>query len=116
MLYIKIGETLYPADRYSTIPADGAWDRREARQFTLNMTAPEALEIFVDGLDWSLVRQRNVIGADGETQTVTEIEEQGDFNVAGAITDNRDGTSTIKMGKVTAAEILAELEAAYDEQ
>lgn len=109
MNYIKIGDTLYPAEHYCTIPSDGGWDRREARQFTLTMTSAEAMEIFVGGVEWALVRQRHVVGGDGETQTVSDIVDQSEFSVAGAVTDNRDGTSTIKMGKPTQGEVLSVL-------
>ena len=61
----------------------------------------------------------------GETTTETQTFDNSDYSVAGSITDNRDGTVTVMMGRHTELEIaqdardeaesaLAELEAAYD--
>ena len=49
-------------------------------------------------------------------ETTEQVQEwdNSDYCVAGPITDNRDGTITAKMGKKTASDLLAELEAAYD--
>ena len=46
-------------------------------------------------------------------QTGTKIQESewdnSEYDVAGSITDNRNGTITAKMGKMTDSEMLAEL-------
>ena len=64
------------------------------------MTYEEAMNLFVDDLDWEIVYE------DGET---TEVYDNSDFSVAGSVTDNRNGTVTVKMGVITAEEALAEL-------
>ena len=107
-IYIKVNNTEYPAtvngDR-----ADRTWDNRESKSITLEMSHAEALELFVDGLAWSIVFQGDSY-LDTETgETVTpEAEEydNSDFCVAGDITDHRDGTVTVKMGKYTNEELL----------
>lgn len=99
MTYIKIGEQLYPvtARRYCR---DTDWNNRDSKALTLEMTYEEANATFVDDLEWSIVHQ------EGEE---TQVYDNSDYSVAGPITDNRDGTVTVKMGKITAEEALAEL-------
>lgn len=99
MTYIKIGEQQYPATVRGFV-RDTAWNGRESKAITLEMTYEEAVATFVDGLEWFIVYQN-----DEETQ----VYDNSDYCVAGSITDNRDGTVTVKMGKITAEEALAEL-------
>ena len=85
-----------------------------------------AIGLFVDGLAWSIVQENEVpiyqVNEKGEAvldengnpiQTGTEIQESewdnSEYDVAGSITDHRNGTITAKMGKITDAEALAEL-------
>ena len=89
--YIKINSINYPAEIYGHV-RDRAWDNRESKVIILSMTIQEALDLFVDGLQWSIVY--------GE-QTIP----QDDFIIAGPITDNRNGTVSVRMGKPTAAEV-----------
>lgn len=104
MTYLKIGEQLYPATFVGRVRDDN-WDGRESKTVRLNITHAAAAALFVDGLQWSIVEQD---GGDSEEY------DNSAYNVAGSITDNRDGTCSCKMGKKTASDILAELEAAYD--
>lgn len=108
MTYIKINETTYPATINGYKP-DRSWDNRESKAITLEMTHAEALELFVDGLAWSIIHQPNSY-TDPETgETVTPAAEEYDnseYCVAGDITDHRDGTITVKMGKYTNEELL----------
>lgn len=112
MTYIKINETLYPAT-VSGRTADKDWDGRASKAITLAMDYATAIGLFVDGLNWSIVQQEEVPTFDenGE-QTGTEIREtewdNSEYNLAGDITDHRDGTITVKMGKLT------DLEEAYE--
>ena len=97
MTYIKIGETTYPAEITGKV-SDRDWDGRESKAITLKMSYAQAMETFVDELPWSIVY------TEGET---TEEYDNSDFSVAGPVTDNRNGTVTVKMGKPTADELLA---------
>lgn len=112
MTYIKINETLYPATISGRV-ADKDWDNRASKAITLEMDYATALVLFVDGLAWSIVQKEEVPTFDenGE-QTGTEIREtewdNSEYNLAGDITDHRDGTITVKMGKLT------DLEEAYE--
>ena len=112
MTYIKINENLYPATVSGRV-ADQDWDGRASKAITLAMDYATAIGLFVDGLAWSIVQQDEVPTFDenGE-QTGTEIREtewdNSEYNLAGDITDHRDGTVTVKMGKLT------DLEEAYE--
>ena len=133
MTFIKINETLYPATIGGKV-ADKDWDNRASKSITLEMTYAEAVVLFVDGLAWSIVQQSEVIvekpiyelDENGElvvdkngqpiqigVEPVIETQENefdnSEYDVAGSITDNRNGTITVKMGKITDAEALAEL-------
>lgn len=94
-MYLKIGDTLYPASFFGRA-TDRDWGSRHSIAITLNLTYAEAVSLFVDGLAWSQVY--------GETE-----KDMSEFEVAGPITDNRDGTVTVKMGKFTDADALAVL-------
>lgn len=125
MIYVKINDTLYPATVNGKI-ADKDWDNRESKSITLEMTYAEAVALFVDGLVWSIVQQSEVpvfekdenggyvLDEHGKRIRIgTETEEtefdNSDFDIAGSITDHRNGTITAKMGKITDGEALAEL-------
>lgn len=131
MLYIKINETLYPAVIDGN-REDREWNKRDRKSITLEMDCATAASLFVDGAAWSIVRQDEVpvyqTDENGEyvldenghpIQTGTEVQEiewdNSDYYVAGAITDHRDGTVTVKMGKKTDGEMLAELMEVLDE-
>ena len=90
MINIRIGQSIYPASVSGKIQ-DHEWNDRQSKAITLTMTPAAAAELFVDGLEWSIV--------DGEEEF-----DNSDYNIAGDITDHRDGTVTVKMGKPTALE------------
>lgn len=116
MTYFKTNGTEYPASIAGRM-ADRDWDGRASKSVTLTMTHAAAVQLFVDGLSWSIVQRDTVpvYGADGNPTGATEEQVQewdnSDFCVAGSITDNRDGTCTCKMGKKTEAELLRETSA-----
>ena len=119
MIYININDKLYPATIKGRV-TDHDWDGRESREITLSMTHEEASQIFVNGTSWSIVdiKERPVFDDDGNAV----VDEEGNsvmeeysitydnsaFNVAGNITTHRDGTVSVKMGKLT------DLEEAYE--
>ena len=89
--YIKINSINYPAEIYGHV-RDTAWDGRESKVIVLALTIQEALDLFTDNVQWSIVYG---------TQTIP----QDDFIIAGPITDNRNGTVSVRMGKPTATEV-----------
>ena len=108
---VIIHEVEYPAE-ISGFLQNPKWDRRDTKSITLEMTHETAVSLFVDGLAWSIV-QRNVWPVynnqgqpTGETTTETQTFDNSDYCVAGSITDNRDGTVTVMMGKPTETETL----------
>lgn len=119
MTYFKANDTEYPAHISGKL-IDRDWDGRASKSITLTMTHAQAAQLFTDGLSWSIVQRDTVPVYDadgnptGETEEQTQEWDNSDFCVAGSITDHRDGTVTVRMGKKTASDILAELEAAYD--
>ena len=114
MIYFKANNTEYPASITGNIP-DRDWDGRASKSITLEMEYTTASQLFVDGLSWSIVQRDIVPVYDKDGKPTGETEEQvqewdnSDYNVAGSITDNRNGTCTCKMGKKTQLEIEQEL-------
>ena len=114
MIYFKANNTEYPASIAGNIP-DRDWDGRESKSITLEMEYTAASQLFVDGLSWSIVQRDTVPVYDKDGNPTGETEEQvqewdnSDYNVAGSITDNRNGTCTCKMGKKTQLETEQEL-------
>ena len=112
MTYIKINETLYPATISGRVQ-DTDWDKRESKSIKLEMDYATAVALFVNGLVWSIVQEHEVpvFDENGE-QTGTEMQntefDNSEYNLAGDITDHRDGTITVKMGRLT------DLEEAYE--
>ena len=113
MTYVKINGTPYPATISGRV-ADKDWDNRASKAITLEMDYATAMSLFVDGLAWSIVQEVDVPVLDENgAQTGTEVQEteydNSEYDVAGPVTDHRNGTITAKMGKITDAEALAEL-------
>ena len=114
MIYFKANNTEYPASIAGKI-TDRDWGGRESKSVTLEMEYTAASQLFVDGLSWSIVQRDIVPVYDKDGKPTGETEEQvhewdnSDYNVAGSITDNRNGTCTCKMGKKTQLETEQEL-------
>lgn len=129
MIYVKINNTEYPAEISGLIP-DRAWNDRNSKAITLTMSHDTAVELFTNGANWSIVQRDTVAKVDELGQVVTDSDgnpvmveqvqewDNSEYSVAGAITDNRDGTVSVKMGKPTEVEMLSaqlsEIEEVYD--
>ena len=113
-IYVKVNNTEYPAT-VDGVNNDRSWGGRESKAVTLTMEYTAASQLFVDGLSWSIVQRDTVPVYDKDGNPTGETEEQvqewdnSDYNVAGSITDNRNGTCTCKMGKKTPLETEQEL-------
>lgn len=122
-IYVKVNNTEYPAT-VSGDRADRTWDGRDAKTITLTMSYAEVAALLPDNTPWSIVQRDMVDKLDeqgqptGETKEVVNEYDNSAYSLAGDITDHRDGTVSIKMGKPTEAETLraqlAEIEEAYD--
>lgn len=105
MIYVKVNGNLYPAS-ISGRMCDKEWDDRESKIITTEMPHSEANGLFVDGQTWSIVMDVEKEQEDGTVVNTREEYDNSEFCVAGDITDHRDGTITVKMGKFTTEEIL----------
>ena len=120
MIYVKVNGTLYPATIDGQMQ-DYTWDNRETKTITMQGTYDEIVGLFKDGTPWSIVmketvQKRNEDGSlvpDKAGNPVTEEQtsewDNSEFSMSGPITDNRDGTVSIKMGKPTDLEDAMEL-------
>lgn len=110
MTYLKIGDTLYPAN-FRSRAQDTDWNNRASMAITLQMDYDTAAALFVTGLQWQHVNQGSAYADADGNPIVPEpvITDYSEYEVAGAITDNRNGTVTVKMGKAIASESNAVL-------
>ena len=93
MEYLKVNGTEYPA-HFCGKQIDLDWDGRASKTVTLAMPYAQAVQLFVDGLRWVIVRRE--AGADDAAQE----QDCSGYCVAGPITDNRDGTLSIKWAAI----------------
>ena len=124
MIYVKVNDTLYPAS-ISGKMQDRDWDNRPTKTITAEMTYEEAVNIWVEGVAWSIVQEVPVDEVDVDDNGNPIVDEFGnpmivqkitydefdnaDYNMAGEIIDHRDGTTTIRMGKLTDLEVAVGL-------
>ena len=107
--YIKVNNTEYPAEINGN-PKDRSWGERDTKTVTLTMTTTEVAALLPNNTPWSIVQRETVDKLDndgnptGETEEAVNEWDNSAYSLAGAITDYRDGTVSIKMGKPTEAE------------
>lgn len=108
--YIKVNNTEYPAEINGN-PKDRSWGGRDTKTVTLTMSHDEAAALLPDNTPWSIVLREMVDVLDeqgnptGETKEVVNEYDNSEYSLAGDITDHRDGTVSIKMGKPTESEL-----------
>lgn len=115
--YVEINGNKYPASITGRLN-DKDWNNRASKDIHLEMEYSDALTLFVDNAQWNIIQEIEVLketeDADGNLIMQNVIEEEiydnSDYSIAGDITDHRDGTVSIKMGKLTAEELLAMFE------
>ena len=117
-IYVEVNGDLYPASITGRLH-DSDWDNRESKAIKVEMSYADAVNIFVDDVKWSIVQDIDemVEHFNDETGEVTyesvskqESYDNSEYNIAGDIIDHRNGSVTVKMGKLTAAEMLAMIE------
>lgn len=107
--FIKVNGQEYPA-KFISKYQDPNWDKRETKTIYLTMTHDEAAALLPDNTPWSIVQRDMVDVLDeqgkptGETKEVVNEYDNSAYSLAGDITDHRDGTVSIKMGKPTETE------------
>ena len=129
-IYVKVNNTEYPAT-VDGVNNDRTWNGRDTKTVTLTMTHAEVAALLPNNTPWSIVQRDMVDMMDeqrqptGETKEVVNEYDNSEYSISGEITDYRDGTVSIKMGKPTQLEMMqaqlanavtqAELETAYTE-
>lgn len=107
--FIKVGGQEYPATCIYNYK-DRNWDMRETQTVHLTMPYAQAAVLLPDNTPWSIVQRDTVPKYDndgqptGETEEVVNEWDNSAYSLSGAITDHRDGTVSIKMGKPTETE------------
>lgn len=110
--FIKVNGQEYPAKCIYNYK-DRNWDMRETQTVRLTMPYAQAAALLTSGVKWSNVfrEQKDVLDENGElagqTEEVVTEEDMSAYSLAGEITDYRDGTVSVKMGKPTEAEASA---------
>lgn len=121
MTYVKIGDREIVATINGKV-SDREWDGRESKAITCEMSHDDAVNTFVDGAAWSIIHQADsyveypesyedengeIITPEPVTITPDPVEyDNSEYSIAGPVTDYRNGTVTIKMGKPTEVETL----------
>lgn len=84
---------------------DSAWGRPTCT-VTIKGSAAEIAALLPNNAPWSLIEREDVLDESGAPtgQTVDHERDMSDYSLSGDITDHRDGTVSIKMGKPTEAE------------
>lgn len=108
-IYIKVNNKEYPATVDGNC-IDRSWDDRDTKTIRLTMTHDEAAALLPSGTPWSIVQRDTVPKYDsdgqptGQTEEVVNEYDNSTYSLSGAITDHRDGTVSVKMGKPTETE------------
>lgn len=108
-IYVKVNNTEHLATATGD-RADRSWDNRDTKTIRLTMTHDQVAALLPDNTPWSIVLRETVNKLDndgnptGETEEVVNEWDNSAYSLSGAITDHRDGTVSIKMGKPTETE------------
>lgn len=107
--YIKVNNTEYPATVNGNL-VDRNWNGRDTKTIYLTMSYDAVAALLPDNTPWSIVQRDMVDVLDeqgkptGEVREVVNEYDNSEYSLAGDITDHRDGTVSIKMGKPTETE------------
>lgn len=108
-IYVKVNNI----EHLATVTGDRAdrnWDNRDTKTIRLTMTHDQVAALLPDNTPWSIIQRETVDVLDeqgkptGETKEVVNEYDNSEYSLAGDITDHRDGTVSIKMGKPTETE------------
>ena len=112
-IYVKVNNAEYPA-AVDGVYNDRTWGGRDTKTIRLTMTHDQVAALLPDNTPWSIVQRETVDVLDeqgqptGETKEVVNEYDNSEYSISGEITDYRDGTVSIKMGKPTETETLRE--------
>ena len=108
--FIKVNGVEHPATLIYNYK-DRNWDMRETQTVHLAMPYAQAVALLPSGTPWSIVFRETKDKLDndgkptGQTEEVVTEEDMSAYSLSGAITDHRDGTVSVKMGKPTESEL-----------
>lgn len=108
-IYVKVNNTEYPATVNGNL-VDRNWNGRDTKTIYLTMSYDAVVALLPDNTPWSIVQRETQDVLDeqgqptGETKEVVNEYDNSEYSLAGDITDHRDGTVSIKMGKPTDTE------------
>ena len=111
-IYVKVNGTEYPATVNGNL-ADRNWNGRDTKTIYLTMSHDAVAALLPDNTPWSIVMRETQDVLDeqgqptGETKEVVNEYDNSAYSLAGDITDYRDGTVSVKMGKPTESELSA---------
>lgn len=111
-IYVKVNNTEYPATVNGNL-VDRNWNGRDTKTIYLTMSYDAVVALLPDNTPWSIVQRETQDVLDeqgqptGETEEVVNEWDNSAYSLSGAITDHRDGTVSIKMGKPTESELSA---------
>lgn len=105
MAKIKVGQDEYNALSIAGKMQDKEWDGRQTKTIRLEMAHDDALEVFCDGCEWSIVDE--ITDENGEPAAIEY--DNAEYSLAGDVTDHRDGTVSVTMGKETDLEEVLEI-------
>lgn len=102
--YLKANNTETPceaAEHYR----DSAWGRPTCT-VTIKASAAEIAALLPNNAPWSLIEREDALDESGMPtgQTIDHERDMSEYSLSGDITDHRDGTVSIKMGKPTETE------------
>lgn len=109
-IYVKVNNTEYPATVNGNL-VDRNWNGRDTKTIYLTMSYDAVAALLPDNTPWSIVQRDMVDVLDeqgkptGKTKEVVNEYDNSAYSIAGDITDHRDGTVSIKMGKPTESEL-----------
>lgn len=107
--FLKVNGQEYPVTHISKYQ-DGDWGGRSTQTLFLTMSHDQVAALLPDNTPWSIVQRDTVDVLDeqgkptGETEVVVTETDMSEYCLAGEITDYRDGSVSVKMGKRTETE------------
>ena len=111
-IYVKVNGAEYPATVNGNL-VDRNWNGRDTKTIYLTMPYEQAAALLPDNTPWGIVQRETQDVLDeqgqptGETKEIVNEYDNSAYSLAGDITDYRDGTVSIKMGKPTESELSA---------
>lgn len=102
-----VNEQEYGEAHIVDYPKNYEWNDRDTKAITLQMSAQDIQELFVDDINWG-IRTDFEMNEGDQVVIQSNYTDCSEYSVSGPIIDHRDSFCTIWMGKPTDMEILIE--------